>query len=1805
MQALGCLDALEPRVLLAAAPVISEFMASNSSGLRDSDGDASDWIELHNPSSAPLNLDGYYLTDTAGDPDRWQLPAVTLPAGAYLVVFASGKDRAVAGQQLHTDFELDADGGYLALLAPDGVTPVSEYAPYPEQLANVSYGRSTTTTQRALLTTGATARYHVPKPADASLGTGWTRPDFDDSAWSTGPTSLGFDTDASGITYTAEIRTDLSGLMSGLNASLYARLAFGVADADAYDSIRLRNKYDDGFVAYLNGAEIARRNAPASVRWDSTALGDRSEGEVLAGEDIVLDLPEGLLAEGQNILALHGLNDSAASSDFLLGPQLIGLDVGAVAERYYTTATPGAANANSDLTGRVDDTTFSHDRGFHDAPFNLVIESDTPGATIRYTLDGTPPTATSGLIYSGPVRIAGTTVLRAAAFKPGMLPSDVDTQTYLFLDDVIRQSANGQPSAGWPASWSPNTTDYGMDPDVVNHPLYSSTIKNDLKTIPSMSLVMPLSDLFGSSGIYSNPGNAGRLWEKASSLELIHPDGTDGFQVNAGVRLRGGFSRSTANPKHAFRFIFRGQYGDAKLDYPLFGEDQPDSIEGFDLRTFQNYSWSFGGDSAAVFIRDQFSRDAAAAMGLPGHRGKYYHLYINGQYWGLFNTEQRPEADFAAEQFGGTDEDYDVIKVDPQRGHAIHATDGDMAAWTDLWNQSMALKAAADSGATADTLRAAYMKMRGLNPDGTRNPAYSVLLDADNLIDYMLVIFYGGNLDAPLSAFIGNAQPNNFYAIRRRGGEEGFKFFVHDAEHTLLNVNEDRTGPYNTINPNPAFSLGYSNPQFIFQLLSSSPEFRLRVADRVHKHFFNDGMLAPARARELFMARVAEIDRAVVGESARWGDAKRATPLTRADWLAEVNRLTVNDPGTPTPNDSYFSRRTGIVLNQLINDGLYPNPSTVRTPEYSMQGGVIQPATQITISNPLGVGTIYYTTDGSDPRLPGGALSPTARAYAGPISSTFSFTLEARIRLSNGTWSALNEKSFTLPNTTLKISEVMYHPADAPPDSPYSADDFEFIELINTGSSPMNLTGVQFTQGITFRFPAGFMLAAGARTLVIRNAAAFESRYGSGKPIAGVFEDGSLSDGGETLTLADAAAVPILTFDYRDTWHPITDGGGYSLVVMNPAASTSAILSTPAPWRPSNLAGGAPGAADPGLAPGSVVISEALANSTSTLGDWVELHNTTASPIDLSGWFLSDSAVDLRKFRIANNTIIPGGGYLLLTSLNDFHFDFASDRAEIYLSNHDDAGNPAGYRDYADFAASEPDVAFGRYVKPDGTSDFTSLGRPTPLAVNAPPLIGPVIINEVMYNPAAGRHEYIELRNLTSSAVSLAGWSFVTGVDIVFPKTAAISAFGLALVVPIAPDVFRSTYSIPASVPIFGPFSGNLSNDTADLKLSRPLYPGSPGSPFMLIDKLKYDDASPWPVEADGTGVALTRLSPLTYGNQPSNWTASAINGTPGAANAAVNQPVIDAGLATATLAQGATFTRSGSFSDPDANTWTATVNYGDGSATQPLSLIGGKTFTLSRAYPAPGTYVITVTVTDNTGRSASDTILLAVTPGPRAGTTGNDTFTLRLDPGGTTVQFWENRAVTSAPNFTLPRQALGQLMLSGNSGDDVMVIDTANGSPLLPDIDLGRARLVLHAADLGARDEYYSTLSQMLLAGRVGPGLRASPATPLTGLGLFSDAATLTVRRVYNGDADGSGRIDISDYFAIDRGRAAGNSGYASGDFNFSGQPGDADDYMLIDRAFLGQGSTLSVPSFPHSPTSPLMEEDEDEDPDTNLLLA
>ena len=830
----------------------------------------------------------------------------------------------------------------------------------------------------------------------------------------------------------AVIATNLQSAMLNLRTSCYVRSNFSVASQAALDGLSaldLGMSYNDGFVAYLNGTPIAARQAPVPLAWNAVATASREAAASLMPEHINVTAFKSALVVGNNTLAVHALNVAASDSSFLVLPSLSGGALQPGGPFYFKQATPGSLNTTPTSLGAVADTTFSHKRGIFSDPFTLTVTTATPGAALRYTLDGSKPSESNGILVAPPdalrpptasIAIASTRVVRVAAFKAGYDPTNTDTNTYLFLDAVLKQ-ASTPPSGAWPGGAGPDKYysngqefDYGMDPAIVNSsdPAVggAAQVKAALQAIPSVCVSVPVASLVDpATGIYNHAGEDGFAWEREASIEMLNDPSTaeQGFQENCGLRIRGGFSRSSDNPKHAFRILFRADYGAGQLDYPIYpGDDTAaTSFDKFDLQTSQNYSWSFGGDGSNTFLRELWCRDTQLAMKQPSARGRFVHLYLNGLYWGLYQIEERAEADYAARYFGGSDEDYDVVKVETSAGYVINPTAGDLNAWTELWNQSRACyfinsnqAATAPYGAASYSQaqkNQAYFRMMGRAADGATATADPVLLDVDNLIDDMLIVFFSGNTDSPLSAFLGNDGPNNFYSLRDRRGGRGFLHIQHDGEHSLNagSAAYDRVGPFNNPISGTWNNISKSNPQFLHQDLVPNAEYRMRFADRTHQHVVAPGgVLQTGRNQARMAKRAATVESAIIAESARWGDSKTEPPHTANTWRGAANATL-----------GWFNGRNAQLLGLLQNAGLYP---AVAAPVMSQPGGLLEAGTPLTLS--AGSRTIYYTINGVDPRRVGGELDPAAQVYVGGTVATVTFVADGP---SGSLWRYLDDGS--------------------------------------------------------------------------------------------------------------------------------------------------------------------------------------------------------------------------------------------------------------------------------------------------------------------------------------------------------------------------------------------------------------------------------------------------------------------------------------------------------------------------------------------------------------------------------------------------------------------------------------------------------------------------------------------------------------------------------------------------------------------------------------------------------------------------
>ena len=795
---------------------------------------------------------------------------------------------------------------------------------------------------------------------------------------------------------------------------------------------------------------------------------------------------------------------------------------GEIAYGFFEQPTPGAANTTNALwRGAVAPVAASVPHGFYAAPFTVDLTTTTADARIRYTLDGSEPTLAAGLPYTAPIAVATTAILRAGAFVDAARPAPVTTYTYIFTDAVRRQPLlpPGFPATlgihentfGGYSAGEPRVMDYAMDPTIVNDPHYGALLDASLRTLPTLSLVMPVASL----DLYAHPRDRGPETERSVSAELIYPDGEQtGFQINAGLRIQGGAGRWEFMPKHSFRLFFKRQYGAPKLDYPLFADSPVTEFDTVILRA--GVDRSFAGHPPApdrqvdhrqtTYARDEWLRDAQLATSGVGVHGMFVHLYLNGLYWGLYNLVERPDHAFASAYLGGDKTDWFAVN----HGGMIEG----------LADRFTILIQLAQAGGLADPSR--YTTMLEF-------------IDPIQFSDYLIVNWYAGNGDWP---------NNNWYAdVSYPAGKN--LFWVWDGEDTW---NDGAA-----INLGPDSEEGRPFPNVIklaFLALMENPDFRLLFADRLYKHLFNDGALTPANAQARWLAITGEVEMAIIAESARWGDARYEPPITQADWFNARDAVAQQMVGN---NDK--------LLGLTRQAGYYP---AFDPPQFSQFGGVFTAPLALTLQAPTG--DIYYTLDGSDPRvLVTGLPSASALRYQAPLALTTATVVKARLNVGED-WSALAEAAFRLPDQQpqLRITELMYHPLEDERD--------EFIELTNMGDVPIDLSNA-YLAGVDFRFPAYTTLTSGAILTLVSDFGEFRERYPDVE-IAGVFT-GKLSDRGETIAVHSAAGAILtaVTYDDDGAWSLLPDGRGYSLEFANSAGDPN----LPENWRASRAIDGSPG----------------------------------------------------------------------------------------------------------------------------------------------------------------------------------------------------------------------------------------------------------------------------------------------------------------------------------------------------------------------------------------------------------------------------------------------------------------------------------------------------------------------------------------------------------------------------------------------------------------------------------------------------
>ena len=1450
----------------------------------------------------------------------------------------------------------------------------------------------------ALLISG---KQHVP----------WGDAAFDDSTWSSGLAPFNFGTPPAGVT----VGTTLSGVQN-VTPSVYSRIVFNVTAADLADpaALQLLMGWDDAFVAYVNGVEVARdRLGQANAFTPHDAVADSVHNGSSTSTTYTLDPPAKLLTLGQNVLAVQVHNVTVADSDLFLrarlqrsgGTALVdyantwkyfvgvtepvlsaeeaidddpespdsqldwvelfnngatpvpldgwklsdelgspakwifpnGASIGAgghllvvcdgrnitapasggylhtnfklnsgggtlalreqngaviqqivvpvlTATQSYgrdgtgqyvllETPTPLAPNAGVTFSGVVEPPTFSLAAGFYATTQNVSLATLSAGASIRYTIDGTEPTETTGTAYSGAISVPASRPIRARAFKNGVTPSATATRTYLIAEPTSRKSV-------------PALCLTGDQQRSLYRPFGIMAIVGGSNT----ALVAPQPTTYNGvwtqtgSGAPSTPDLAaydsalhrGRFAERPATMELVYPDARTPLNTEFGMRISGsGHARprykltnqNSATPntgawsatdftqKPSFNFYFRDDLGGDPLDFPLFPDDPITKFHDVRVRAGKN-------DPSNPFIEDELMRRLYVDLGQVGSVGIINTLYVNGVYKGYYNMCEHIREDFLQRRHGGN-------------------LSWDVAAVTTV--------------ASGDGL--AFQEMITFirnNPQSTlaNYQAMKTRLDVVNFADYLIANLFGVTGDWP---------HNNYINARERSATGLYRYYMWDAEGAFGDFGlTARSNMFTGAAANSAVqgAIVATSPasdglqygiRILYTLLRASPEFKLLFADRLQKHFFNNGALTDAHVLARLNSLKTEFTPLLNGTAF----LDRVTPWTSG--VGDPTRYTTaGATNTPSRRNVLFNGYTDDVAGgvavpaQLVAEGLWP---LVLAPGFSVFGGNVASGFALTITNPNLSGTVHFTTDGRDPRAEGGATQGTAGTSVTIDART---NVKARVRSLGGIWSPMIEAFFdTGAVPTLLVTEIMYHP---PTNGAVDGDQYEFVEIKNTGAQTVNLFGMKFTSGITYSFPEGATIASGQFKVIARNAAQFAAKYPAVALLGAWGAGSSLSNSGDTLTLSDAANRTVFSVTWLDSapWPITPDGSGPSLVPVN--ANAIASPNNANNWRASTNAGGSPGADDPAPPTPAIFINEVLANSTQPGGDRIELFNPNAAAVDVSDWWLSDDIATPKKYRFPAGSIIASGGFLLLVeadlNVGAIPFSFSANGDEAVLSSGDVTGALTGYTHVVQFGASEPGVSFGRHLNSQSSAFFVAQKAQTFGSANAGPKIGPVIIIELIIEPLAANDEYVELRNISDQPVPLFDpanpsntWR-VEGIGLNLPAGITLQPRQVIVLSPIAPATFTAKYSVPGAVAVHGPFTGALNNGGERVALAKP---GTPYLddlsqivvPYIDVDAVTYDDIAPWPAVA-GNGKAMERVNAFAFADDPQNWQASAVGGSIG-----------------------------------------------------------------------------------------------------------------------------------------------------------------------------------------------------------------------------------------------------------------------------------------------------------------------------------
>jgi len=1058
--------------------LMNEMMASNASTLEDQFNNYPDWVEIYNAGSESVELGDFWISDDLSELKKWNIPSMVLDSGAYYLLFASGKDIRSGLSYWHT-----------------------------------------------VINTGETWRYALPGAAisnDWKTSTGFTE------SWNTGKAGFGYgDNDDSTVV--------------DFTISVFMQKEFVVEGVDQVTDATLFMDYDDGFVAYLNGTEIARSatmgEPGTTVSYNQLAGGGHEANMYNGSPPEAFNLAEhiDLFNEGSNILAIEVHNVSSSSSDLTANPFLLlgykSFQSELLYRNPYLTIRDNFPHTNfritadgeaiylSDQDGTIVDqianvqlpTDFSYGRvpgdpdqfGYYADPtpggpngteysteyFNdsvrlvvggqdfgtvqsVLMESDLTDDKIYYTLDGSEPDINS-TVYTDPLTLYETKVIRARIIRPGSLPGPVTTHTCFIGSghDLPIISVSMKPDD----LWDYNTGIYVMGPNAgAESPYHGANFWQD--------------------------------WERPAHIEIYSEDHDLLLSQDAGTKIFGGYSR--AHPQRSMSFFARKSYGDGTFSYPLFKEKDINSFEAFVLRNDGN-DWCNGN------FRDAVSAHLSAQMNIDHQAYQPYVMYLNGEYWGFINMREKINEHFIAGNHHVYPDDVNLVEGN---GRLIY---GSAASYMTMYNF-----------------------ITGNDMGSWQNYYYAgQMMDLQNYISFYALNVYIDNKDWP-------ANNNKFWSTSAPGSKYRWISFDTDFAYSIW----DHTAyTYNTLE----FALGeselqnWANQPWAVAMIGS-----LIGNEGFRQRFINEfaGRMNTTWRPDQVIPVIDSFEQRLISEAPDHYDRWIGDPnawLSYPNWLASVERIR-----------TYFRERPDYMRQHLMDRfGI--------TDTFRITLNVSDPAAgKVQIS---GIEPDHYPFEGlwfkdipvklEATPAPGYVFSHWSGDFSGD-TTVFSYDMGGP-----AAFTAVFEEVDSA--TRVVINEINYasHP---------DMNTEDWVELYNLSGVGVDLTGWSLVDGFSrdsFNIPPGTVLPAEGYMVFSRHRPDYRRFYPETDPVLGDLPFG-LSRQGDGVGLYDPEGNlhDHVIYGISDPWPETPNGQGPTLELINPMMDNL----LPGSWKASESTGGTP-----------------------------------------------------------------------------------------------------------------------------------------------------------------------------------------------------------------------------------------------------------------------------------------------------------------------------------------------------------------------------------------------------------------------------------------------------------------------------------------------------------------------------------------------------------------------------------------------------------------------------------------------------